>query len=364
MKTRSAIMVSVVLGLAAMMMLACQTKEVTSAKVYIQQDNWDKAIEQLEIAVQTYPNDPEAHYLLGEGYGNQARWEEMNQMFTKSLEIGPKFEPQIKATVEKHWVTTFNGGVNRINGGDLDGAIKQFETCLVIDPNREEAYKNLAVSQMQKGDLEGARDTYLKLREKNPEDVEVIHALANTYFQLKNYDEVVKLESRAVELNPDDIDAVINLALAYDFLGQTEKAMSEYSKALEKNPDEKDLIFNLGRLYYMNDDYEKAIELFERAIKANPDDYDANLNVGNAYLSMGDNLRKTLVEKENENQQVTQEELDQLKELYNKAIPYLEKAVEVKGDDPNVWNNLGVAYVNVGDADKGKECFDKAESLR
>lgn len=192
----------------------------------------------------------------------------------------------------------------------------------------------------------------------------MIHALANTYFQLKNYDEVVKLESRAVELNPDDIDAVINLALAYDFLGQTEKAMSEYSKALEKNPDEKDLIFNLGRLYYMNDDYEKAIELFERAIKANPDDYDANLNVGNAYLSMGDNLRKTLVEKENENQQVTQEELDQLKELYNKAIPYLEKAVEVKGDDPNVWNNLGVAYVNVGDADKGKECFDKAESLR
>jgi Flp pilus assembly protein TadD len=55
---------------------ACQSKEVTSAKVYIQQGDWNKAIEQLQIAVQTYPNDPEAHYLLGRGYAEKGMYKE------------------------------------------------------------------------------------------------------------------------------------------------------------------------------------------------------------------------------------------------------------------------------------------------
>jgi tetratricopeptide (TPR) repeat protein len=43
--------------LAVTLFLGCQTKEVTSAKVYQQQGNWDKMIEQLEQAVKIYPKD-------------------------------------------------------------------------------------------------------------------------------------------------------------------------------------------------------------------------------------------------------------------------------------------------------------------
>ena len=203
-----------------------------------------------------------------------------------------------------------------------------------------------------------------KLIEMNPGNKETIHALANVHFQLKEYQEVLELENKALELDPSDTDAVINLALAYDFLGEKEKAMAEYEKALVINPTDKDLIFNLGRLHYLNDDYDRAIELFKRAISQDPEDFDANLNVGNAYLSMGDNYRKVLVEKENNNEAVSQEAMDKLKDFYQQAIPYLENALKVKTDDPNLWNNLGVAYVNIGDSEKGKECFDKAEELQ
>jgi Flp pilus assembly protein TadD len=50
--------------------------------------------------------------------------------------------------------------------------------------------------------------------------------------------------------------------------------------------------------------------------------------------------------------------------MYQQAIPYLEKALSIKDSDANVWNNLGVAYVNVGNTEKGQEAFDKAETLR
>lgn len=364
MKAKSIYSVLLLVVVSATLFFACQSKEVTSAKVYIQQNNWDKAIEQLEMAIKAYPNDAEAYYLLGEGYGNQGRWKEMNEMFNKSLELSPKFATQIKNSREKYWVNNFNSGVNRISGGDVKGAIKQFKICLEIEPERIEAYRNLAVAYIRADSLEKAKEVFDKALELKPDDRDLLLAAAQINFTLKNYAAVVDLMKKLLEQNPEDKDAIVNLALAYDYLGEKEKAMQEYRNALEKNPNDKDLLFNLGRLYYLNHDYDKAIELFRKVTELNPDDYDSNLNVGNAYLSMGDNYRKQLVAKEDKGETVTKEEVAKLKSFYEKAIPYLEKALSIKNDDPNAWNNLGVAYVNIGNAEKGKECFDKADSLK
>ena len=364
MKSRFALVVLAVVNISVVLFFACQTKEVTSAKVYIQQDNWEKAIEQLEMAVKLYPNDEEAHYLLGEGYGNQGEWVKMNEMFDKSLAISPKFEQQIKSVREKYWVNTFNSGVNRINSNDTEGALKQFMTCTIIDPKREEAYKNLAYVYTRMDSLEQARKTYKRFLEIDPTDIDIIHALANINFQLKNYEEVVELESKVLEIKHGDVDAIANLALAYDFLGEREKAMATYEQAIKNSPDDKDLIFNLARLHYVNSEYDKAVELFQKVISLDPEDFDSNLNVGNAYLSMAEEYRKELVKREENGEQLTQEEIDALKNYFKQSIPFLEKAAEKRPDEPNIWNNLGVAHIQAGNAERGKECFDKAEELR
>jgi len=362
MKTRYVVVIMLLVGVLTFM--ACQTKEVTSAKVYIQQDNWEKAIEQLENAIKIYPNDAEAHYLLGEGYANQGEWEKMNQMFNKSLEISPQFEQKINNTREKNWVTNFNSGVNRINGNDLDGAIKKFRTCILIAPQKIGAYRNLAISLTQKQQLDEAKSTYEKALEIEPDNLELVQALAALHFEAKEYNKVVELEKKALESNPDNTDAVANLALAYDYLGEKQKARETYEQAIAKNPEDVDLIFNLARLHYLNEEYEKAIELFAKVISTKPDDFDANVNVGNAYLSMADNLRKKLVAKENDGDEVTVDERDKLISFYNQSIPHLEKAVSIQADNPNIWNNLGVAYIQVGNKEKGEECFKKGEELQ
>ena len=38
---------------------SCQSKNLTSAKIYIQQDDWDGALEQLEWAVEATPDNAE-----------------------------------------------------------------------------------------------------------------------------------------------------------------------------------------------------------------------------------------------------------------------------------------------------------------
>ena len=50
---------------ASMVIAGCQSTAMTSAKVYIQQNDWAQAREQLLLAVAATPQDTEAQMLLG-----------------------------------------------------------------------------------------------------------------------------------------------------------------------------------------------------------------------------------------------------------------------------------------------------------
>jgi adenylate cyclase len=184
------------------------------------------------------------------------------------------------------------------------------------------------------------------------------------HLEKKEYVPAQETAKQVLAIDAANLDAISNLAMAYDMNGQNDMAKKTYEEALAKNPDDQDLTFNLARLSYLNKEYDKAIALFQRVITKSPEDYDANLNVGNAYLTMADELRKSLVEKEAAKVTVSEAEVAKLKEFYRAAIPFLEKAVKVKPDNAAVYYNLGVAYVNIGEAEKGAEFFSKAESLK
>lgn len=367
---RNATLVIAILALASLVLLmACQTKEVTSAKVYISQNNWDMAIEQLEQAVQIYPNDAEARYLLGEGYGNKGMWEKMNEMFNQSVALAPTFENQIKNTRDKYWVSSFNQGVAKVNTkagetADVAGAIESFSTAIKVDPKRIEAYKNLAFSNLRSDNVDGAIAAYLAYLAINPKETTILNEVTRLYIDKKDYAAAQESAQKVLAIDAANGDAIANLAMAYDLNGQNDMAQKTYQEALEKNPNNVDLLFNLARLSYLNKEYDKAIQLFQKVISISPEDYDANLNVGNAYLTMADELRKALVEKENKKETVTEADLAKLKDFYRAAIPFLEKAIAVKPDNAAVYYNLGVAYVNIGEAEKGAEFFSKSESLK
>ena len=69
------------LTLLPILLLGCQPKEISSAKIYIQKRDWQKAIELLEQAVVAHPNNPEAHFLLGKAYGDKSRFKDMKKQF-------------------------------------------------------------------------------------------------------------------------------------------------------------------------------------------------------------------------------------------------------------------------------------------
>jgi len=88
----------------------CSSTELTSAKLYIQQKNWDKAIDVLNKEVTKNPQSDEGYYLLGAAYAEKENMDKMIENFDKSLAVSKKYEKEIKSAKKYHWANFFNKG--------------------------------------------------------------------------------------------------------------------------------------------------------------------------------------------------------------------------------------------------------------
>jgi len=372
----SVVALSLLVLFLAVMLFGCRSKEVESALIYINQNDWPKAMEQLELAVQVTPSDIEAHVLLGEGYGRQGEYQKMNEHYDTAMKLmeapgksNPKFINKINSDRDRFWRESFNKGVQNVKSEKLADAAVNFQNCIVIDPSLPASYRNLGYVDLQTDNIESAIKNYEEVIRINPKDTETMADVGRLYMRIEQFDKTIEMMDKILEIDSVNVDAITQKAMAYDYLGESEKALAAYEDALAKRPDDIDLLFNLGRLFFMREKYEEAIKYFKKVIEKNSDDFESNLNIGNAYLSLAQNVLKKEREMSSEElAKIPQEEIKAKKkketEYYKEAIPYLEKAAELKSDDASVWNNLGVAYVNIGDEEKGKEAFDRAEALQ
>ncbi|TDI93110.1 MAG: tetratricopeptide repeat protein [Caldithrix sp.] len=357
---------TILLTLLPILLLGCQPKEITSAKIYIQKRNWQKAIELLEQAVVTHPNNPEGHFLLGQAYGDQSRYREMKKQFGESLGISPKFQPAILQTIENHWITLYNKGIKAQNDRNFKLAENLLKTAILIDPSKREAYNTLAANYIEANQPRQALLIYEKLLKETPDDINLLIATGNLFYIQKRFDDVVRVLKKVLEIEPDHRDAMANLALSYDSVGKTDEALAAYQNAVKANPLDKDLIFLLGVHHYNRSHFTKAIELFKQVLELSPGEFESTSNIGNAYLSIAEDLRAKI--KSLANSTFTAGEIQQLKTeailTYMKVIPYFKKALEMQPHHPTLWINLGVAYVNSGENEKGQEALLKAEEWK
>lgn len=254
----------------------------------------------------------------------------------------------------------------------MQEAVNKFKLAIEIMPDKINSYKNLAYAYTQLEQNDKAIETYLKAAEIDPSDMDIRNSIGVLYYQTEQYEKAVEALQVVID-NTDPIseaytDALYNMAYAYDLMGESEKAIGAYKTALADNPNDKDLIFNMGRLFYMQDKYDQAIETFEQVLQIDPNDFEANINIGNAYVTMAEKMysdatatddRGNLLLPEAESAQKQQEAIA----IFHKSIPKLEKSTQLKPDNANAWQLLGVAYVRVGEIEKGQEAFDKAEQL-
>ena len=320
------------------MLAGCESAALRSANIYIQQQNWEKAEEQLKLAVQQNPNDAQAHFKLGAViYARDGRFVEMNQELETALKISPTLKSEIDKVREQYWIKNFNAGVQPFNQGNYAQAVEKFKIATLINPNKMEGFKQLAACFLQMDSLDKAIANYEVAIRLNPEDIPSRINLAQIYYNREEYEKTIEVSQKILGIDSGNINAISKIAYSYDMLGEKEEAEKAYLDAIAAQPDNKNLYYNLGVLYANRDDSENAVEQFKKVLELDPDDVDANYNLGLIFY-----------------EQVN----------YKEMIPYFEKVVDKDPGNTDAWNLLGAAYINIGETEKGKIAFAKAKELQ
>ena len=295
-----------------LMLTSCQSPEVTSAKVYLQQDNVEKAKEQLLIAKTKEPTNPEIPYLLATKVYLPAG---ENDKALEELNLAIKLDPvnyKEKAEHEKKrvWhglhmeaVDYFNEGIESIFDEDKDSLLaiagSIFEKAVKINPDKA-TYNGMvkcfylgndtakvieyAEKAMEKGIFDkdvvyyytmvlwtpGNEEATLAKMEQMLEDHPDFIELYNLYIQrlteVDRNDEAIKVCEKLSNRFPSNTEVKFILAQIYAKLGRHEEAINEYEKVLADNPEDPAVIVRIAEAFFRSKNYEKSEEYIRKYI--------------------------------------------------------------------------------------------------
>ena len=198
-----------------------------------------------------------------------------------------------------------------------------------IPSKKGEIAKNIALIYIQEGEDEKAIDAIKDAKAENPDNIALLQAEADVYYRMGNKEKYNELMQEMVKKNPNDPNVYYNLGVTAAELGDNEKAIEYYKQALEIDPEMTNARMNIV----------VAILAKERAI------IDEMNGLG---MSKEDNKRYEELEEER-------------KEIYEQAVPYLEKVIESDPENENVIRTAINIYNQLGEEEKAAELKARLE---
>jgi tetratricopeptide (TPR) repeat protein len=376
--TKIIVVIMVFLGF-TFMGYQCGSTELTSAKLYIQQKNFDKAMDLLVQEVQKNPKSDEGHYLLGVVYGEKNEYNKMNDSYNKSLAVSNNFKDNIEQSKQYYWTTLFNRGVKSyqegVNSQNEDSsrvhfskAANYFETAINIIPDSTDAYKNLAFVYINTREYDKAAEPLKKLKDKE-KSVESYQFLGEILYEQGNqlkendstaamnyYNEAINVLEEGRKIYPNEPKILLALSNSYIAANKLDVAKDVFKAGVEAEPGNKYYRYNYGVLLLGAEEYAEAEKQFVKAIEIDPDYENALYNLGVTYVKWGTHLNELADQKG--------ETSEEYKVKYQMALPHLEKVTQMKSDDAVLWELLGKVYTVLGMQDDAINAFNKADELR
>ncbi len=178
--------------------------------------------------------------------------------------------------------------------------------------------------------------------------------IAKNYIALKDNERALVAIKEAKKVTPNDYGLLVDEANVYFAMGNKTKFKEKLEEAVKLNPTDPMLHYNIGVMKMELKDNEAAIRSFNKAIELKPDYTDAYNNIGAAILAKA----KPIVEKMNQNlnnfKKYDQLQAQQL-EVYREALPFFEKVYEMDKTNRSVIQTLMGIYENLEMGTKAKE---------
>lgn len=226
--------------------------------------------------------------------------------------------------------------IAEIQNGNLELAEENLELALSFDD--EETLYLLGNTLLQLGFLIETKRVYNHLIDVNPNDDELKVYLAEIEIEDGNEIEALELLHAIEHSSPSYPQALLVQADYYHLNGLPEVSIQKLLEAESLLPEEEVIHFALGEVYFTMADYQNAIRYYEKLMIAGHDEISGTLigvRQGNCYLMIGE---------------------------YDKALTYFNDSLSFK-EDPQVYYQIGLTYVQKEEFDKATEPLLQAKEL-
>lgn len=159
------------------------------------------------------------------------------------------------------------------------------------------------------------------------------------------------------------LDGLMQLYTAEEGVGNPADLITLIDKAIAENPENIDLWFGRGRIFYALKNSEESIASFKKVVELKPDLFDGNYYLGVFYTIKGDDLNKEVNQKQYSGQAAYDADLKSVNAVYLEAVPWLEKAHQIKPDDVQTLEFLKQLSFRLRDEPGMAEKFENYNAL-
>ena len=211
-----------------------------------------------------------------------------------------------------------------------------------------------------------------QLIQVNPKNYTYQNLLSIVYAKQNKIDLSIKTLKNIIINNPNFIDAHTNLASIIDKKLEYSKASKLYKKLLKKHPNNIDLLSNYCHKLISSSKFKESIKILNKLNKLNVENAKIFLSLGINFLKMHQIdqslicFKKVITINPSLSSPYTNIGLIYTDYLlkFNKAISYLNKAIEIEPSNTKALYNLGCAYDKLGEKEKGIYYYKKTIKIK
>jgi tetratricopeptide (TPR) repeat protein len=353
-----------------------QKGKVTSANSYIDQGLLDKAKEAIDQALANESTANWSNTYFTKGRLAQATFDSKDPKFNalyadplgeayaayeKSMELDPKGGAKKKILTGSIYnalaIGFYNKGGVQFEAKDYAGALESFknqikitESDLYVGGIDTGMYYNAGLAAVNSGKYPEAIQYFQKCADMKYMGISPYFQMSETYMNMGDTAKAEATLTGLTEKFPNDKNVTLQLIDLYIKSGKNEDAQKYIKMAKETDPTNFSLYFAAGIIYLNENKYDEAIPELQKSIELKGDVYDTQYGLGACYINKAAEMYK----KANDIMDVKKygEAIDEANTVYAKALPYMEKAYELKPDDVYAMRSLQELYYRLKQTDK------------
>ena len=256
--------------------------------------------------------------------------------------------------------------------GNLDAAIRSFETTTKADPKFALAFAALGEAYWDKYRQDEdpqwvplASASCQRAAELNDRLPAVFVTLGRIHDGTGQHNLALQEFERALELDHRDADALLGLGDAYSSTGRIQEAEDTFKRAAAMRPEYWEGYHRLGVFYYQQRRYADAASQFRRVVELLPDHASAHTSLGTALMGLGQEPEAEVEFKKSLALAPGYAALANLGVMYYRqkrfaeSATMTEQALQLNDQDYLLWNNLAIAYEWLDQPEKAKNAFGR-----